>query len=786
MKKNILTIISIFSFLISPLGMTMAQASTNPGEYHSSWNSQSAYLDLKTNETATIWIKFKNTGNTTWYNTGNYPIHLGTSAPLDRSSSFYSGSWLSTNRPATLSEASVSPGQIGTFTFEIKAPSQTGQYNEYFRPVAENLTWMEDNGVFIKINVNNNSINTAYNCQLYSQSEKNITLNQQKTQTIWAKFKNTGTATWYNYGSNPMHLATDHPQDRNSVFYYNSWLSQNRPAGMTESVVKPGEYGTFELTIKTPSYNGTYTEYFRPVAEGLTWLNDNNTYWYITVTTSSQDENEDDTSELNFAVNNTSNGIKLSWDEYNDDFDYYEILRSTSDSTPTYPSQSYKSISNYYTTEYTDKNVTDNTKYYYRLAVSYDDEITLYSDVISIIYNNDNEDDADINLEADSTKDGIELNWDQYEDNEDIYYVVLRSTTDSTPTYDEQYYDYIDEYYSTDYIDENVTDGKKYYYRIGIFEDNEIIAYSNIVQITYDENNNDNNDSSDLNFDITNISNGIKLTWDKYYDDFDSYKILRSTSDSTPTYPNQSYKSISNVSTTSYTDTNVDDGQKYYYRLAVYYDGEITLYSDIFSITYDEDENENNDDIDLEANNVGDAIELSWNEYYDESIDGYKILRSKTDSTPTFNEDYYDYVEDYDNTNYTDTSVTDGQRYYYRIGIYEDGEVTAYSNTVSIIYDEDEGNDFELTAVNDTNGVKLEWDEYNNDMDSYKILRSTSDNSPTYPNQSYTYINDENTTTYTDRNVEDNQKYYYRIGVYNNGDIVAYSNTVNITFDDDY
>ncbi len=894
MKKTFLTIISIFSFLISPLSLSLAHAtsSTNPADYHSAWQSQSAYLDMKTGETATIWIKFTNKGNATWYNSGNNAIHLGTSNQLDRSSSFSTGSWLAANRPATLSEASVAPGQIGTFTFEIKAPSQTGQYTEYFRPVAENLTWMEDNGVFIKINVNNGTSDSSYSSQLYSQSEKSITLGQQETKTVWVKYKNTGTSTWYNSGSYPIHLATDHSQDRTSVFYSSSWLAKNRPVGMTESSVKPGEYGTFEFTIKAPSSNGTYTEYFRPVAEGQTWFNDTSTYWQITVKTTNDDEDEDteDTSELNFSAKSTSSGVKLTWDEYDDDMDSYKILRSTSDSTPTYPSQSYqhisysdttsytdtsvtdskkyyyrlavyldgevtlysdtititynedgnddsddssdlnfsaksnssgvkltwdeydddidsykilrstsdssptypdqsyKSISSTSTTSYTDTSVTDGKKYYYRLAVYYDGDVELYSDTITITYNEDGDDDSDsdFTLEAESRSSGVKLTWDTYEDDDDAYYVILRSTSDSTPTYSDQYYDYVDDYDTTSYTDTSVTDGKKYYYRIGVYKDSEILSYSNTVTITYNEDGNDDDeDSSELDFAAKSNSSGVKLTWDEYDDDIDSYKILRSTSDSSPTYPDQSYKSISSTSTTSYTDTSVTDGKKYYYRLAVYYDGDVELYSDTITITYNED-GDDDANIDLEADNIGDGIELTWDEYDDDSIDGYKILRSTSDSTPTYDDQYYDYVEDYDTTSYTDTSVTDGKKYYYRIAVYDSGDVIAYSNIVSITYDEDAGNDFTLTVSNASNGVKLEWDTYDDDMDSYKILRSTSDSSPTYPNQSYTYINDEDTTTYTDKNVENDEKYYYRIAVYYDGDIVAYSNTVNITFDDSY
>jgi len=103
-------------------------------------------------QTATFTYTLMNTGSSTWSRDGSNPVRLGTANPQDRNSVFCNSTWLGCNRPASMLEASVPTGSTGTFSFIIKAPSQTGEYREYFKPVVEGLTWFPDstNNVFIE------------------------------------------------------------------------------------------------------------------------------------------------------------------------------------------------------------------------------------------------------------------------------------------------------------------------------------------------------------------------------------------------------------------------------------------------------------------------------------------------------------------------------------------------------------------------------------------------------------------------------------------------------------
>jgi hypothetical protein len=90
---------------------------------------------------------------------------------------------------------------------------------------------------------------------------------QTLSQTI--TLKNTGTIAW----DSNTHLGTTQPRDRDSVFVDSTWLSADRPAGVTGTVA-PGDSFTFKFDFHAPSEPGTYLEYFNLVEEGVAWFSD--------------------------------------------------------------------------------------------------------------------------------------------------------------------------------------------------------------------------------------------------------------------------------------------------------------------------------------------------------------------------------------------------------------------------------------------------------------------------------------------------------------------------------
>lgn len=121
---------------------------------HAQWVAQSAYPSLHAGEKTAVWIEFKNTGETTWSKFWPTPINLGTDRPRDRVSRFTYSDWGSSNR-ISLDQVSVSPGSTGRFSFFINVPPGTppGVYREYFRPVCDNVGWLEDYGAYFDVTV---------------------------------------------------------------------------------------------------------------------------------------------------------------------------------------------------------------------------------------------------------------------------------------------------------------------------------------------------------------------------------------------------------------------------------------------------------------------------------------------------------------------------------------------------------------------------------------------------------------------------------------------------------
>lgn len=265
--------------------------STQGAPYSWEWAGQYAYTNsskttqrdlgaMRLGEQAYVSVRARNTGTTTWTNSGPNPVRIGTTSPANRDSVFspFSG-WLGPSRPAQLQEASVAPGEVGTFDFWITA-NATGLYNERFNLLAEGRAWFNDPGLNFGIGVIPDTYSWAWNSQYAYTDETKTTprslSNLRAGERIYAGFtaRNTGNVTWSNTGPHPVRVGTSNPNERTSTFSdFSGWLNSRRPAVMRETSVAPGGIGTFEFWM-TANNLGTFNERFNLVAENKTWLND--------------------------------------------------------------------------------------------------------------------------------------------------------------------------------------------------------------------------------------------------------------------------------------------------------------------------------------------------------------------------------------------------------------------------------------------------------------------------------------------------------------------------------
>lgn len=259
--------------------------------------SQSPYPTIWKGGSARFELTVTNTGTATWYRHGLSPIavNLGTDRPQDRIPGFIredilNGSpsgWIRENR-VIMQENAVPPGGTARFVFWMSAIADKapGVYREYFRPVADGATWMRDRGIYWDVTVRGSP--SDYRAQWVSQNPY-PTLRRNQCYRFVVQFRNTGTAVWH---PSVVRLGTDRPQDRIPGFIRedrctsqpSGWIQPNRVI-LQELAVPPNSLGTFVFWYTVPHDKafGTGREYFRPVADFVTWMDDWGVYWDVTV-----------------------------------------------------------------------------------------------------------------------------------------------------------------------------------------------------------------------------------------------------------------------------------------------------------------------------------------------------------------------------------------------------------------------------------------------------------------------------------------------------------------------
>lgn len=107
-------------------------------------------LKVEIGEEFRVKVFLKNKGNMPWFAKRSVcsgpKLSLGTDKERDRDSEFfYEGAqgWESANRVA-MDQMRVNPGEIASFTFYAKAGEKSAVYKEYFTPMVDGITWMDN------------------------------------------------------------------------------------------------------------------------------------------------------------------------------------------------------------------------------------------------------------------------------------------------------------------------------------------------------------------------------------------------------------------------------------------------------------------------------------------------------------------------------------------------------------------------------------------------------------------------------------------------------------------
>lgn len=339
----------------------------------------------------------------------------------------------------------------------------------------------------------------------------------------------------------------------------------------------------------------------------------------------------------------------------------------------------------------------------------------------------------------------ISLEWNKL--NRATGYVLYRSTSPNGT------YTKIKDIPGRSTADKDITNGIVYYYKVRAYEKtnggNNYSAFSEIIPaITLET-----PILSSTSF--TNIPDGLQITW-KTTAGATSYDLYR-LKDGDSTYT----KIASNITTTSYIDKTVAPSTSYYYILQGCYNknGINTTSSNSNAKKVTTNEKMNTPTI---TPSSGVTIKLSWNKL--SGITAYDIYRSNSENGT------YTYLKTTTGLSTSDTGLTAGNRYYYRITgyktvngtkyytLYSDAKaaVTLATPTISTIELSDEG-------------VLLNWSKASG-ADRYNIYRSENQQG------NYQYITSivGGTLSYTDSSIEEGKKYYYQVRPYKKIDGIVY------------
>ncbi len=212
---------------------------------------------LEPGETKNVVITYKNNGNTNWHSFPNKGVYLGNGLARTSLSQLGAYKLAVAGGPSAgnggnggngyvttyATNALVSPGSVGTFSFAVTAPNRAQEQHTYVLASGQE-GWFPGSEVTVTL-VNGDA---AYLAELRNHTVPEA-LAAEATQKTLLTFENTGDETWLR---EDIFLEITEGPDR-STQLADGWNSMYGWFAPTEESVAPGSVATFEVHLRAPA-----------------------------------------------------------------------------------------------------------------------------------------------------------------------------------------------------------------------------------------------------------------------------------------------------------------------------------------------------------------------------------------------------------------------------------------------------------------------------------------------------------------------------------------------------
>lgn len=258
-------------------------AAAHPGRYEATvLNAPTEPVRLAPGATATLTVRFKNTGDHFWNNRGRHYASLYTWNPQYRASAFQHPRWMNRRQIGVILEGRIDPGKTGSIEVPLKAPQTPGTYREEFHLAAEDLRWIPGGKVIIPILVTNEPAaeptaiapralapgTALYQAEIIERPQADIKLRGGAEGWVRVTFRNTGKGTWTEQTIKTAPLPEVGIASASEVsLRHFSWDSENAVMHVLREVPVGGTV-SYQFPFKAPPVRGSYQVRFTLVASG--------------------------------------------------------------------------------------------------------------------------------------------------------------------------------------------------------------------------------------------------------------------------------------------------------------------------------------------------------------------------------------------------------------------------------------------------------------------------------------------------------------------------------------